>query len=187
MEVDVRTDSSKSQARASAYRIDVWSAAAGVLAVGVLILAGPMGCRKEPATQPVASSAAQAPWFEEVAREVGIDFMLVSGHTNRHWFPEISTGGAGLCDFDGDGFLDIYFPQGHALDPGASAAGGSTRPQGDRPANKLYRNRGDGTFEDVTKAAGVGDTGYGMGCACGDYDNDGDVDLYVTNVGANIL
>ncbi len=183
----MRGDFANSRAGATSYHNRVRSAAAVMVIAGVLISAGPMGCRKEPATKRTTASAVQAPWFEEVARKVGIDFVLNSGHKNRHWFPEISTGGAGLCDFDGDGFLDLYLVQGHPLDPGATPAGGSIRPQGDRPANKLYRNRGDGTFEDVTEAAGVGDIGYGMGCACGDYDNDGDVDLYVTNVGPNVL
>lgn len=67
------------------------------------------------------------------------------------------------------------------LEPGAEGAPETL------PGNKLFRNKGDGTFEDVTEAAGVGDTGYGMGVACADYDGDGDVDMYVTNVGANVL
>ena len=71
--------------------------------------------------------------------------------------------GAAAADFDNDGSVDLY-----VLNLGP---------------NELWRNRGDGTFEDVTESSGAGDTGYGQGLACGDYDNDGFVDLYVANVG----
>lgn len=144
---------------------------------GLQVVAVPVGCRRAPDDNRSSGSTSGGPWFEEVAHEVGIDFVLHSGHRSRYWFPEIIMGGVGLCDFDGDGSLDLYFVQGRPLDSDATQ----------QPTNKLYRNRGDGTFEDVTESAGAGDTGYGAGCACGDYDNDGDVDLYVTNVGPNVL
>ena len=115
-------------------------------------------------------------WFEEVAQQSGVDFVYDSGAGPDFWFPEIMGGGVALFDYDGDDDLDLYLTQGGELEDPASS-----------PANRLYRNAGDGTFEDVTEAAGVGDRGYGMGAACGDYDGDGDVDLYVTNVGANVL
>ena len=118
-----------------------------------------------------------APWFEEVADRSGIDFVHRSGHADRYLFPEIMAGGVGLLDYDNDGHLDIYFVQGGQLDSPTTSTQG----------NRLYRNRGDATFEDVTERAGVGDVGYGMGCACGDYDADGDVDIYVTNFGPNKL
>jgi len=129
-----------------------------------------------------ASSASPAepagdPWFEEVARQVGVDFRHRSGHREEFYMPEIMCGGVAMFDYDGDSDLDLYFVQGGDLNPGAT----------DLPGNVLYRNRGDGTFENATEEAGVGDRGYGMGVACGDYDNDGDVDLYVTNAGPNVL
>jgi hypothetical protein len=85
---------------------------------------------------------------------------------------------AGLAtfDYDGDGLIDIYFLNGAPL-PGAESE--------TVPRNALYRNNGDGTFTDVTGAAGVGDAGYGMGVVASDFDNDGDQDLYVSNFGPN--
>jgi len=120
---------------------------------------------------------AGAIWFDDIAAQAGLDFVHDSGRQpDRYLFPETVCGGAALFDMDGDGWLDIYLIQsGDLLD--------ATH----RPANRLYRNRGDGTFEDVTDGSGTGDTGYGIGVTTGDYDNDGDVDLYVTNVGPNVL
>ena len=131
------------------------------------------GCRRAPDTQAVQSAK---PWFEEIGARAGIDFVHHSGHESRHYLPEIMGGGAALFDMDNDGFLDLYLVQsGNLLNP---PAGGG---------NGLYRNRGNGTFEDVTKVSGAGIRGYGMGVAAGDFDNDGYTDLYVTNVGGNVL
>jgi enediyne biosynthesis protein E4 len=86
-------------------------------------------------------------------------------------------GGAALFDMDGDGYLDLYLVQ----------SGSVLKPDTKDPPNRLYRNRGNGTFEDVTKGSGADIGGYGMGVAAGDYDNDGDVDLFVTSAGPNVL
>ena len=96
------------------------------------------------------------------------------------------TGGVAMFDFDGDGWLDLYFVNGAELkDP--MKAGQVPDKSAPQFWNRLYRNRRDGTFEDVTEKAGVRGYGYGMGAAVGDYDNDGRPDLYVTNFGRNIL
>lgn len=116
-------------------------------------------------------------WFQNVAESTGINFMHESGQGNKLYMPESMTGGVALLDYDGDGFLDVYFVQG----------GRVIGPRAGLPGNRLYRNTGDGKFEDVTEQAGVGDIGYGMGCATGDFDNDGWTDLYVTNAGPNVL
>ena len=118
------------------------------------------------------------PHFHDATQEAGIGFVHVNGANGQKFVIETVGPGVGFFDYDGDGRLDIY------LINGAAVPGTEYDPA---PQNALYRNRGDGTFADVTEHTGVGDTGYGMGCAVGDYDNDGDLDLYVTNFGANVL
>lgn len=113
-----------------------------------------------------------------VTKSANLDFRHVDGRSGRRYFLETVGSGVAFFDYDADGFLDIYFVNGANL-PGFT----SKIP----PTNQLYRNNGDSTFTDVTETAGVGDTGYGSGCAIGDYDNDGDSDLYVTNFGGNKL
>jgi hypothetical protein len=118
--------------------------------------------------------------FADVTEKAGIRFLHVNGAVlGRKHLYESMIGGAGWIDFDGDGFLDLYIVQGHGDPDGAFSPG--------KESDVLYRNRGDGTFEDVTARAGMGDHGYGCGIAVGDIDNDGDSDAYVTNVGPNTL
>lgn len=149
-----------------------------VLAATVAIVL--MGCDARESAPTSAKSIARSqpggPWFEEVAVKSGLKFTHSIG-PRRYLFPEIICGGAALFDADNDGDLDVYLVQ----------AGDLLAEPASRPPNQLFRNRGDGTFEDVTSAAGVGDRGYGVGCAAGDYDGDGDTDLYVTNYGPNVL
>ena len=95
-------------------------------------------------------------------------------------------GGVAVFDFDNDGLLDLYFVNGAALEDPMPAAAKPLKTEA-RYWNRLYRNRGDRTFEDVTEAAGVAGRHYDQGVATGDYDNDGFVDLYVTGLGGNIL
>ena len=116
--------------------------------------------------------------YVEVTAEAGLTFCYVNGASGRKYMPEPMGSGAAFFDADGDGFLDLYIVNGAPL-PGYEGE--------DRPQNALYRNRGDGSFVEITARAGVGDTGYGMGVATGDYDADGDQDLYLTNFGPNLL
>ncbi|NND46769.1 MAG: VCBS repeat-containing protein, partial [Woeseiaceae bacterium] len=118
-------------------------------------------------------------YFRDVAAAAELDFVHVNGASSRKYLPEIMGAGGSVLDYDNDGWMDIYLVQSGQL-PGsdvAVSAGG----------NRLFRNRGDGTFDDVTSSARVGDTGYGMGAAAADYDNDGDADLYVVNFGRDVL
>ncbi|MFB3788490.1 MAG: CRTAC1 family protein [bacterium] len=116
--------------------------------------------------------------FVDIAARAGVNFLHVSGDPKKkNLIIEAKGGGLALLDADGDGWLDLYFVNGSTMKP----------PAGDPPKDRLYRNNRDGTFTDVTDASGLGDTEWGMGCAAADYDNDGDVDLYVTNKGPNRL
>ena len=123
------------------------------------------------------------PLFDEVAREVGLVFDHSAGASGQFYVPEVMGAGIGLLDYDRDGDLDVYLIQNHPLEPGKTPPAGRT--------HKLFRNDlGNGgalKFSDVTAASGLGGTSYGMGVATGDYDNDGDTDIYVTALGANTL
>jgi hypothetical protein len=117
--------------------------------------------------------------FEEMAQRAGVTFVHDSGAAGEKVMQECMGSGVAMFDADGDGDLDLYFMQASPM-PGRP-------PMDPPPANALFRNNGNETFTDVTAAAGVGDTGYGQGATVGDYDNDGDFDLYVMNHGPNIL
>jgi enediyne biosynthesis protein E4 len=108
-------------------------------------------------------------WFHDEAQDRGLDFRHQSGASGEFLLPEIMGGGVALADVDGDADLDIYVIQ---------SAGES--------GNQLFINDGEAHFT-RSEAAGFADTGYGMGVTAADYDNDGDVDFYVTNVGPNRL
>ena len=106
--------------------------------------------------------------------------------TAQKYLLESMCGGVAMLDYDGDGWLDLFFVNGAAIeDP--MPAGKMPDKCDPRYWNRLYHNNRDGTFTDVTQVAGVRGHSYGMGVAVGDYDNDGRPDLYVTNFGRNIL
>jgi hypothetical protein len=124
--------------------------------------------------------------FEDVTAKSGIRFKHESSSTSQKYLPESMGGGVAVFDYDNDGWLDLFFVNGaRLLDP---MPRGATPDKSDpRFWNRLYKNNRDGTFTDVTEKAGVRGHLYGMGVATGDYDNDGNVDLFVTNLGGNTL
>ena len=107
----------------------------------VLLLAG---CGSPAAVPTLPATTSGPAWFEEVASARGISWTHRSGHGTRFLLPEIMGGGAALLDIDADGDLDLYLVQSGSV----TEAGNKT------PSNRLYRNRGDGTFEDVTANSG---------------------------------
>jgi hypothetical protein len=132
--------------------------------------------------------AAAAPIFE-VKPLRGIDFLLQNSPTPRKFLIETMPGGVALFDYNNDGLLDIFLVNGGRITEGLHVPENFERGN-PRYWNRLYRQNRDGSFLDVTQAAGLANAGngnYGMGVALGDYDNDGNADLYVTSYGKNIL
>lgn len=131
--------------------------------------------------------------FVDVTERIGVRFQHRSGSKQKDWIAEVNGSGVALFDCDGDGDLDVYLVNGSTWDSvtgdavaeGKVSEGGTLTAQ--LPRNTLLRNDGAWKFRDVTEVAGVGDTGWGSGVAVADVDNDGDLDLYVTNRGPNVL
>jgi enediyne biosynthesis protein E4 len=117
--------------------------------------------------------------FRNTAREAGLTVVTVFGGTKTNKYLLETTGsGVAVLDFDADGWLDIFLVNGSVLEG---------FPRGSEPTSHLYRNRHDGTFEDVTARTGLTQSGWGQGACTGDYDNDGYDDLFVTYWGQNRL
>ncbi len=116
--------------------------------------------------------------LRDVTAESGITFQHTHGGSGERYVVEPVAAGLALFDYNGDGLIDVYFLNGAPLK-------GTVLDK--PPRNALYRNNGDWTFTDVTESAGVGDLGFGLGTTVGDYDNDGDADLFVNNFGPNVL
>src|SRR5260221_10883354 len=133
-----------------------------------------------------SGSRPDTPEFTDVTSTVNINFDYVASHTSKKYLIETMGSGVALFDYDNDGRLDIYVVNGALL---ADTTPKGTIPQktGPKDWNRLFHQKKDGTFEDVTEKAGLQGSGYGMGVAVGDYDNDGFEDLYVTAYGGNKL
>ncbi len=134
--------------------------------------------------------------FEEAAEAHGLVFTHVNGMNGTHYFSEMMGPGCAFLDYDNDGDLDVFVVQGHQLGSAALAEVPSgTYHQDDAPKDRLFRNdlriNADGSYElrftDVTLVSGLNSTGYGMGVAVADMDNDGWVDIYVSNWGPNTM
>jgi enediyne biosynthesis protein E4 len=153
----------------------------GVLGSVLLAPAGP----QVPTTLKILPTG-PAEIFVDVTQSLGVNFRHRASHTSKKYLPETMGAGVALFDYDNDGRVDIFLVNGAPLhDPTPKG----TIPQKTGPAdwNRLYHQKADGTLEDVTEKAGLQGSGYGMGVAVGDYDNDGYEDLYVTAYGGNRL
>jgi enediyne biosynthesis protein E4 len=158
----------------------------------LLLVALAGGCRAAPSNTPGTSTSREGStggeaWFVDRAADSGLRFTHVNGMSGKFDYPEIIGSGVALFDYDNDGDLDAYLVQGRPLDTTVAAPSSLE--------GRLFRNDltigSDGArtlrFTDVTDGSGIRARGYGMGVATGDYDNDGCVDLYLTNLGANAL
>lgn len=116
--------------------------------------------------------------FEDIAKNAGITATHITGSKDQRYILETTGSGVAMFDYDNDGWIDLFMVNGTTLDG---------FPKGQEPTNHLYRNKHDGTFEDVTEKANLVRSGWGQGVCVGDFDNDGDEDLMVTYFGENAL
>jgi hypothetical protein len=117
-------------------------------------------------------------WFANVTRQAGVDFRHVSGDCPEKPFPSANGSGVAVCDFDRDGWRDLYFATGTPFPVDLSRSA---------PINRFYRNRGNWEFVEVTEETGTGHNGFSAGLAVGDYDSDGFPDIHVSCFGADCL
>ena len=147
----------------------------------------PLAANAKSAGSPAPPQAIPTPGnFVDITSRSHVAFVGQASHTSKKYLPETMGSGVALFDYDNDGRLDIFFVNGAPLtDPMAKG----TIPQKTDPKfwNRLFHQKKDGTFEDVTEKAGLQGIGYGMGVAVADYDNDGYEDIYVTAYGGNRL
>lgn len=148
----------------------------------LFFLAVLVNCNNKPTGDSTSNVAADTNYFQEISSQIGLDFVHSIGGHELNNIIESSCGGSVFFDYDLDGYIDIYVCNGTWIE-------GFTKSEkpGELPHNHLYRNKGNGTFEDVSKKAGVDKPWYSMGVTAGDYDNDGHVDLYLSNYGHNVL
>jgi hypothetical protein len=146
--------------------------------VSIALVAALAGCGSPAERAPAAPAALPGARFVEITRETGLSFDFDRARHDDYFMPDSMAAGCALFDYDGDDDLDVYIVNGYQQD------GVWVGPEG---ADRLLRQEPDGRFTDVTAQAGVGDPGYGMGVAVGDIDNDGDLDLFVTNYGPDTL
>jgi enediyne biosynthesis protein E4 len=154
-----------------------------MLIVSAFVISPIVICQQRSGLVPVQPAQ---PKFTEVTVALGVRFQYLASHTSRKYLIETMGSGVALLDYDNDGRLDIFAVNGALLnDP--TPRGSIPHKTGAEYWNRLFHQKPDGTFEDVTEKSGLKGVGYGMGVAVGDYDNDGYEDLYVTAYGGNRL
>lgn len=147
------------------------------MAVSVMAIAG-MARNQKAATQEIPAGT-PLPYFVDKAAAAGLnDKVVFGGVDTKKYIIETTGTGVAIFDYDNDGWPDIFVVNGTTLQKTDASA---------MPTNHLYRNNRDGTFSDVTSKAGLTHGGWGQGVCVGDYDNDGNEDLYVTYYGKNVL
>jgi enediyne biosynthesis protein E4 len=155
-----------------------------LILVSILLLSA-SGCKSgsdHSSRKETKAPPADTNFFQEISGQIGLDFVHSIGGPELNNIIESSCGGAAFLDYNQDGFIDIYVTSGTWL------KGFTKSPEPDvLPHNHLYKNLGNGTFEDVTEKAHVGGPWYSMGVSAGDYNNDGYPDLYISNYGENVL
>src|SRR5579862_4330054 len=156
-----------------------------ILGLLVLVTLIPLGVSQDSSNTSDTSETSFVK-FTDVTSALGVNFQYLSSHTSKKYLLETMGSGVALFDYDNDGRLDIFLINAAAL---TDVMPTDAIPQKSGPEywNRLYHQKSDGTFEDVTEKAGLQGVGYGMGVAVGDYDNDGYEDLYVTAYGGNRL
>jgi len=160
----------------------------GICAVGIAIslpafIAPVVTAQTAAGVSDKAIRATPFPKFEDVTRKSGINFQHSFGEKALSSIQEGTGSGCAWIDYNNDGFMDLYVVNGRHVD----GLTDHSTPDGIDATNHLYRNNGDGTFTDVTTQAGVPGNGFGVGITAGDFDNDGNEDLYVTNYDSAIL
>ena len=154
-----------------------------VLIVSAFVISPIVICQQRSSVVPLQPVQ---PKFAEVTSALGVRFQYLASHTSRKYLIETMGSGVALLDYDNDGRLDIFAVNGALLnDP--TPRGSIPQKTGPEYWNRLFHQKPDGAFEDVTEKSGLTGVGYGMGVAVGDYDNDGYEDLYVTAYGGNRL
>jgi len=159
-------------------RLRVVTAVIALTALSMVLGTAPASTQSGPRGRAPGSSDPIAD-FRDLAAAAGLTARtVIGGERNKQYILETTGGGVAVVDYDGDGRPDIFLVNGARL---------ASSPADAPPVSHLYRNRGDGSFEDVTEKAGVGGKGWGQGVCAGDYDNDGHIDLFVTYYGQQIL
>jgi hypothetical protein len=139
----------------------------------VVTLVGFQGLKESSTAQPAAAAL-----FEDITQRAGLAFQHTNGASSDKHIVETMGSGGLFVDYNNDGWLDIFLVDGGSVADAQTAT---------RARHRLYRNRRNGTFEDVTAASRIVRSGFGMGTCAGDYDNDGWIDLYITSAGPNAL
>ncbi len=159
-------------------------ASLGICAIGFAIFASHAATAQTAAvTRDNATHAAPLPRFEDVTVKSGIHFQHSFGEKALSSIQEGTGSGCAWLDYNNDGLMDLYVVSGRYVE----GLTNHSAPDGMGATNHLYRNNGDGTFTDVTTQAGVPGSGFGVGITAGDFDNDGNEDLYITQYNSAIL